>query len=166
MENNIKCSFSMNMKIYCTAAKYHSSIYRAQTGIYLKHEHTVPREIQKSTFKSKYILNIQKDKRNEETVRSASISFCCLFVVFNSALDHHTQQIFTHYFEMDNTSLVCTLVVEGRVSGFVGWHHMSRHWGFHLQRQLCVFYTFCYGILTSGPIHCLLKYRAYKKYLN
>lgn len=82
------------------------SIYRAQIGIYLKHEHTVPRDIQKSTFKSKTHLNIKKkkkiDKRNQE--QSSPLEFPSVFrVVFNSALHRPAQQIFTHHSDIDRT---------------------------------------------------------------
>ncbi len=60
----------------------------------------------KKHFQIKTHLNIQKkkkDERNQETVKSSWISFCFSLVVFNSALDRPTQQIFTHYAETGRT---------------------------------------------------------------
>ena len=95
----------------------------------------------KSTFKSKHIWTSKK--KIKEFRKQSSLEFLSAFILlfFHSELYRPTQLIFIHRSEMN--SLVCTLVVEGPVSGLVRWHHMLRHWGFHLQRQLCVYFTFC-----------------------
>lgn len=146
------CECEIPSSPQCLLSKYHLTIYREQSGIYLKQEHTIPREIQKSTFKSIHIWTSKK-KIKEIRKQSSPLEFPSVFPLF---LTQHLIDLHSNFVPMilkwTAHSLACTLVVEGRVSGFVRWHRMSRHWDFHLQRQPCVFYTFCFFDLWSNTL--------------
>lgn len=104
----------------------------------------------KSNFKSKHIkTSIRKEKeigkQSSHLLRFLHNAICELLL----NLDHFYTAYLHHNLTTDSTSLVCTLVVEGLVSEFEGWHYVLRHKGFHLQTQLWVFYTSCWVWLTS-----------------
>lgn len=117
-----------------------------------------PRKIQKKALLNQNTFEhpkkIKEIREQSSTLEFSSVSLCFF------KLCSRSQQIFTHRSEMH---MGCTLVVEGQdLSDDTTCGRIE----VFTSKDSCVCSIHSVVLLTAGPIHCLLKYRGYKKYFS